>query len=186
MYVHAYVCMCIHILSTLFKSILFLKYSNKMHTTVIPSNKSSTVLYIVLCYIVVIGTCVCIDKPDFIYVTLFIFCRITSARSPIKVQQHKEKESKAWQEMCATISHEWVCFSPWQPWIMWSPPHRFSNRRGINIGEVSVLVEAKKLVGTRCVSIKSGPKGVLHLEKQWSSSSSFHAYQTIVMVMKFA
>ena len=61
---------------------------------------------------------------------------------------------------------------------------RFINRRGVTIGDITILVEAKKLVGTRCVSIKSGPKGVLHLEKQWSSRSSFYAYQTTVMVMK--
>ena len=61
--------------------------------------------------------------------------------------------------------------------------YRYTDRRGITIGDIMVLVETKKLLGTRCVSNKSGPKGALYLEKQWSSSSSFHPYQTIIMVM---
>ncbi|XP_065889991.1 5'-3' exoribonuclease 1-like [Dysidea avara] len=82
---------------------------------------------------------------------------------PLQVRQHNDKESKQWQEYCSDITHQ------------------YSHRRGITIGEIKVLIEAKKLVGTRYVSVKTGEKGVLHLEKQWSSGSSYYAYQNVVM-----
>ena len=52
-------------------------------------------------------------------------------------------------------------------------------RKGINAGEVKVLVEAKTLKGKRYVC---GPRGKVTLEKEWSDSHQFYPFQAIVRV----
>lgn len=58
--------------------------------------------------------------------------------------------------------------------------NRSSSRRGIDIGDVQVLVYVEELQGKRYVCDKSGPRGIMSLEKQWSASSTPYPLQTIV------
>lgn len=50
-------------------------------------------------------------------------------------------------------------------------------RRGIELGEVKVMVEANLLLGKRYVC---GHKGSVKLQKEWSPRSSFYPYQAVV------
>ena len=52
-------------------------------------------------------------------------------------------------------------------------------RKGIDPGVVSVLVEAKLLKGKRYVC---GPKGLVKNEKEWAPTHSFFPYQAVVKV----
>lgn len=57
---------------------------------------------------------------------------------------------------------------------------RSSFRRGIDVGEISILVYVEELQGKRYVYDKTGPSGVMTMEKQWSASPTPHPLQTIV------
>ena len=54
-------------------------------------------------------------------------------------------------------------------------------RKGIDPGEVKVLVEAKTLKGKRYVC---GPKGKVTLEKHWADTHTFYPLQAIVRVSR--
>eukprot|EP00794_Sanderia_malayensis_P014879 gene14879-16425_t len=54
---------------------------------------------------------------------------------------------------------------------------RYLEKKGIEVGDVDVLVEAKQLKGKRYVC---GHDGIITLEKEWADSHSFYPYQSIV------
>ena len=57
---------------------------------------------------------------------------------------------------------------------------RYNRRRGINLGEVRLIVYAQELQGMQYILNRSGPKGSVSLIKQWSQSTTFYPLQTVV------
>jgi len=64
---------------------------------------------------------------------------------------------------------------------MESLPKKFLELKGIDTGEIKVLVEAKPLKGIRYVC---GPKGQFTLEKEWADSHQYYPFQAIVQDLK--
>ena len=62
---------------------------------------------------------------------------------------------------------------------MESLPKKFLELKGIDTGEINVLVEAKPLKGIRCVC---SPKGQVTLEKEWADSHQYYPFQAVVQV----
>ena len=56
---------------------------------------------------------------------------------------------------------------------------KYIERKGIDPGEIDVLVEAKLLKGTRYIC---GPKGKVTLEKEWADTHQFYPLQAVVQV----
>ena len=57
---------------------------------------------------------------------------------------------------------------------------RYNRRRGINLGEVKLLVYVQELQGRQYLLNRSGPKGSVSLVKQWSPFITSYPLQTIV------
>ena len=55
-------------------------------------------------------------------------------------------------------------------------------RKGVELGEINVLVYAKELQGKRLILDKTGPQGVMILSKQWSRSLTAHPLKILVII----
>ena len=86
---------------------------------------------------------------------------------------YKQEERKVTEEKMAETKMKDVVF-----W-MGNVRKRYLERKGIDSGEVNVLVEAKPLKGLR---YKYGSNGQFTLEKEWADTHQFYPFQAIVQV----
>ena len=57
--------------------------------------------------------------------------------------------------------------------------YRYSNRRGVSIGETYILLDCRMMTGRKYLC---GHGGAITLEKQWARDVTTFAYQTAVKV----
>lgn len=62
---------------------------------------------------------------------------------------------------------------------------RYSKRRGIDLGDISILVYVEELQGKRYILDKSGHRSIMILEKQWSASPTPFPLQVVVCYDSF-
>ena len=115
----------------------------------------------------VVGTIVHIEWP-YLVEGLVTAVSSTERRFVYKQEERLVQEEKMTETKKDDVIH----------W-MESLPKKFLELKGIDTGEIKVLVEAKPLKGIRYVC---GPKGQFTLEKEWADSHQYYPFQAIVQV----
>jgi len=117
----------------------------------------------------VVGTIVHIEWP-YLVEGLVTAVSSTERRFVYKQEERLIQEEKMTETKKDDVIH----------W-MESLPKKFLELKGIDTGEIKVLVEAKPLKGIRYVC---GPKGQFTLEKEWADSHQYYPFQAIVQDLK--